>query len=1285
MGQIRTMRALLREAWQGRLRDRPRLLRKLSKLEGSLRRERRVSRELSELGVELRESIAEVRKLKERRPEICYPEDLPIAAHRREIAEAVAANPVVVVSGETGSGKTTQLPKICLELGRGAAGMIGCTQPRRIAAVTVSGRVAQELGQEIGGLVGWQTRFGRKLSRGTQVKFMTDGILLAETRGDRDLLAYDTLIIDEAHERTLNIDFLVGYVRQLLKRRPELKVIISSATMDVARFGAFFNAPVIEVPGQLHPVELRYRPAESEDVEIPSMVARAVDNIDCEGGEGDILVFLSGERDIRETGEVLTGRRFENTEVLPLLASLPAQQQQRAFKTSSRRRIVLATNVAETSVTIPGIRYVIDSGVARISRYNHRTQVQRLHIEAVSQASANQRKGRCGRLGPGICYRLYEADDFEQRDAFTDPEIKRTSLASVILMMIDLNLGSIETFPFLEPPTPAIIREGYRELYELGALDDQRQLTRLGRLLARLPIEPRFGRMLFAAEEEGVVNDVLTIVASLTTDDPRLRPIDRRDEADRLHARFNTETSDFAGIVKLWRFLEEAQVDHRSQGRLRTFCRKNMLSYRRVREWRDVREQLARQAKELGLKRNNAVQKDEAIHRALLSGLLSRIGIRHEKGDYKGARGVRFAIFPGSGLFSKGPKWIMAGELVDTTRLYARRVGAINPDWVEPLAEHLCSYSYHSPYWDAETGFVRVIEKVSLFGLPLEDGRRRDFSRIEPALCRELFIRHALLAGDMPRKPKFLKHNLALVDEMQQVEHKTRHRHVLVDEDRLFAFYDRQLPAEICNARALGRYCGKPGTDLTPLHMRREDFSRVEHRMDGFPDNLTVDGEEFSLSYRHERGHPQDGITVTAPLSHADVLKGWRADWLVPGALTEKVTYMIYGLPKAVRKLISPLEETVRVCVEKITPYKGTLSDALRKVLESERGVSLPREVVTWRETALPVYLRMNYRVLDDEGDVLAEGRELEEVMASVGPIKAVEPSSGGTRAEWERRGITTWDFGDLPDSIEAGESGYGIYYYPALIDRVQSVDLEMCTTADEAAGLHRAGVRRLFALALGKEYRALSRKPSMPLDAATYYSMLGGKLDTLGSELAQAALNHQFLDGCKPLREQAEFEKRLSAGSGGMHNKVHELSRLVSGLLSGAAELSALIDTMPVEAMEDVHVQLAHLVFPGFVANVDADQLSHYPRYFEALRRRIEKARHNPAGDAQKAARIAPHWGRYCALIAVRPRPACDRAALAEYRWMVEEFRVSLFAQELRTACKVSDKRLDTLWARVL
>jgi ATP-dependent helicase HrpA len=875
-------------------------------------------------------------------PAIHYPPDLPISTHRELIADALRRHQVVIICGDTGSGKTTQLPKIALETGRGRQARIGCTQPRRLAAVTVAARVAEEFGQPPGRFIGYQHRFEQRVSPESRIVFMTDGLLLAETRRDRLLRAYDTLIIDEAHERSLNIDFLLGILQGILPRRPDLKLLISSATLDGERFARFFqDSPVLRIPGRLYPIDLRYRPPAEDDADLPRLVAHAVDELTGEA-PGDVLVFLPGERDIRETANTLQGRHLPRTEIIPLLASLPAGEQQRAFRLSANRRIILATNVAETSVTIPGIRYVIDSGLARISRYHHRTRVQRLHIEPISQASANQRMGRCGRLGPGICIRLYDEEEFRRRDPHTDPEILRASLAGVILTMLDLRLGDITRFPFLDPPSPHMIKEGYRELLELGALAERPAaphafealapvLSPIGTRLARLPVEPRLGRILLAAHEEKALRDALIVVAAMECDDPRRRPIDKQTEADTCHARFLTPHSDFAALLQLWRWYD-VQTRQASQGVARRLCRDHFLSFPRMTEWRDLRDQLERLCRELQLNPQSAEGGDTGLHRSLLTGLLGSIGLRDpETNDYRGPHGLRFALFPGSGLLKKrkheahppperasgSPRatpaltWLMAGEMVETSRLYARQAARIDPSWIEPLARHLCKYSYHSPEWDADKGYVRVRERVTLYGLVLVENRLRDYSRIAPAESRALFIRHALVAGEFPRPPPCLGANFARLDALRLAEQKTRRHGQLLDEERVAAFYDRRLPAEICNADALRRWARQASAaELDALQFGPDDLPAADIAT-GYPDTITVAGHHLPLTYHHNPGETEDGILCTLPAGLLENLRAWRAEWLVPGALPEKVHWMLSTLPGKTRRLLAPLDETV--------------------------------------------------------------------------------------------------------------------------------------------------------------------------------------------------------------------------------------------------------------------------------------------------------------------------------------------------------------------------------------
>lgn len=1219
--------------------------------------------------------------------------ELPILAHRDAIVAAIQRHPVVIVAGDTGSGKTTQLPQFCLQLGRGDKRWIGCTQPRRLAAVSVAERVAQELDTQPGDLVGWQHRFDRRLSPQTRVKFMTDGILLAETRGDPDLRRYDTIMIDEAHERSLNIDFLLGYLKLRLPRRPDLKVIVSSATLDVARFSAFFGgAPVVEVPGRLHPVEVRYRPPRDEDDDLARMVADGVDELASER-DGDILVFLPGERDIRAAAETLRGRALRDTEVLPLMASLPPAEQRRAFRVlPGRRRIILATNVAETSLTIPGIRMVLDSGLARISRFNHRTQVQRLHIEPVSRASAEQRKGRCGRLGPGICLRLYDEEDLLRRDAYTDPEIRRTSLGGVILTMADLRLGKIAEFPFLDPPSPAMVREGYRELTELAALDAAGSLTPLGRQLARMPIEPRFARMLIAAAEGKTLRDALTVVAALSCDDPRLRPIDKQAEADKAQAQFQTEKSDFAGLLLLWRWYHDA-ARNGSRSAARRLCSEHFLSFRRMDEWIDVREQLERAVRTMGLDPASASDGDAALHRAMLTGMLSQIGQRDpEKGDYRGARSLRFSVHPGSGLFKKQPAWVMAAELVDTARLYARRVAAIDPDWIEPLARHLCKYSHHSPYWDAEAGTARAMERVTLHGLLLSDGRRRDYSRIDPAFSRELFIRHGLVEGALPRPlPEVVRANLALFETLRDASRKTRGK-VTLDEDELFAAYDRILPPDAVNIAALRAWLRRATPeDAERLRFSAASFPSADTPAHVYPDHVTLAGTKLALSYRHAPGEEDDGITCTVPIDAIPLLRHWPADWLVPGALPDKLSWMLSALPKPLARPLPPLARSVPRLLARLRSPSAPLREALRAALRDEFDVSVPPEA--WPESEVPPHLRIRYRIVDErrrEVYVSREINEIEEFGVEFRRLagRALATTMAQPLEPAERDGLTTWDCGPLPETVEIGQAGWKLVGHPALVDGGKCADVRWFVDAGQAARAHVGGVRRLYLLALGKGLATLAGGGVTPRDTALSYTAMGGNPSELKTDVACAAVDAVMLPSNEPVPRDADtFRQRLESRRVALEQTARTQWQLVQSAIALAADREKELASarLPPDIADDLHEQLAWLVFPGFGRHVAPARLAHYGRYLDAVRMRIVRARENPARDRTRMELIRPHWTRYRDGVKANDGAALAPVALDAYRWAVEEFRVSQHAQELRTPDPISPQRLDRMWNDVV
>ena len=1211
-------------------------------------------------------------------------EELPVFAHRGEIMSAMRSSPVVVVCGDTGSGKTTQLPKMALELGLGLKGRcVAVTQPRRMAAVAMAERVAEELGSETGGVVGYQHRYARKVSPATRVKFMTDGVLLAETRGDPLLRRYDAVIVDEAHERSLNIDFLLGILKRILGRRRDLKVVVSSATLDVERFSAFFGgAPVVRVQGRQHPVEIRYRPPQDgEDCDLAGEVAAAVAELP---PRDDVLVFLPGERDIREAAERLAGSGRDD-DVIPLMASLPAGEQRRAFMPSPRRRVILSTNVAETSVTIPGVRCVVDSGLARISRYIHRTKVQRLQIEPVSQASARQRAGRCGRIGPGTCIRLYSEEDFASREPFTPPELLRSSLAGVILTMLDLGLGDAADFPFMDPPRPAMLREGMTELAELGAVaigaDGQPTLTAVGRRLARIPVEPRLAKIMVAASDLATLPSALPVVAALACDDPRRRPVDEREKARERHAQWRVPGSDFLGVLKMWNWwLDSTKVV--SQTAARKLCRQNYLSYPKMREWRELSRQLGELAARLGLDAKNDGGGPESLHRALLAGLLSRIGkFDTEERDYRGAHGVRFSLHPSSALAKKPPEWVVAGELVDTSRLFARTAAAIDVRWIEQAAGPLCRRSYRAPEWDAATGFVRATEQVSVYGLVVVPSRRCDYSRVDPRGARELFIRFGLVAGEFPHPPPQVRANSAMIGELRRRAEKTR-RPDLFDEAGLDAFFEKAVPEGICSADALRKWLRRASpAELASFALRREDwFGGDGAAPDGFPDAVCVGGARLSLSYRHSPGDEEaDGITCTARKSDAAALGLWRADWLVPGALPAKLAWMLSSLPSALRRVLAPVDEKVSVLVSKLKAGDETLEDAVRRAVYAEWGFRIPPGA--WDGLVPPPHLRVRYRVKDDvSGKVLAASRDLGEVLRAVGAEGAhvaAEPANGGVKH-------VAWDFGPLDEIAAPGRrrSEMGVESYRALHDEGDGVSIRLYGSRAEAEAEHAAGLVRLFAIAMKGKARLPFRAKGLPLGAAMQLKEMGCPDERIAADVLDGAVREAMVRALPPVRDAEAFARRI-AERGGDALRVHaEIAAVLRDSLVAAAEVAERLESggVPEETAESVSTQLAWLVYPGFPRLVPVERLRRYGTYMKGIAVRLDRARFNPAGDRSKEARFAPYWRRYRDAIGAGRR--VNAAALAECRWMLEEYRISLFAQELRTAEPVSPQRLDNLFA---
>ncbi|MCG3145590.1 MAG: hypothetical protein HONDAALG_03225 [Gammaproteobacteria bacterium] len=1252
-------------------------------------RQRRGRPEGLPLADEFEARLARARERLQRRAEMCpvpgYTEDLPVCARRDEIARAIAAHPVVVVCGETGSGKSTQLPKICLSLGRGIRGLIGHTQPRRIAARTLAARIAAELGSAVGAAVGYKVRFSEQIGENTYVKLMTDGILLAETRADRRLEAYDTLIIDEAHERSLNIDFLLGYLKSLLPKRPDMKVIITSATIDPEKFSRHFGgAPIIEVSGRTYPVEIRYRPPlqdeEAEEVDVIAAVVEAVGELS-RIDRGDVLVFLPGEREIRDAAEALGRERLRDTEILPLYARLTAAEQQRIFEPHPRRHIVLATNVAETSLTVPGVRYVVDTGLARVSRYSPRTKVQRLPIERISQSSANQRAGRCGRTARGVCIRLYSEEDHSSRPAHTDPEIRRTNLAAVILQLESLGFGEVDEFPFLDPPEGRYINDAYTLLYELGAVDESRTLTALGRALARLPVDPRIGRLIVAGHEGHCLAELLIIAAVLGIQDPREFPLDARAAAAAAQAVFNDERSDFLWYVNFWN-AHEAQARTLSKKRLAQWCREHYVSPARVREWRDTWDQLRELASGLGYRCNAMPAEYAAVHRALLAGYLSQVAFRTDASEYLGTRGIKPAIFPGSAQFRRRPKWFVAAQIVETSRLYARNVAAVEPEWIERVGAHLVKRSHSDPHWERRAGRVSAYERSTLLGLTIASGRRVDFGRINPAEARDIFIREALVNGEFDTEAKFFARNRALFEELRVFEHKARRLDILADEQAIFDFYDQRIPENVRERRTFEQWLREAErADPDLLLIPREYLLRGEPVTAGlFPDRLRVGALDLVLSYRFEPGHEEDGVTVSVPMLALTQLPPEPFEWLVPGLIKEKVGLLLRSLPKTQRRALVPIPQSIDRCLERMPFRAGNLSAGLARHLGETAGLRL--SAADFRNEVLPEHLVMRFRVLDETGRVLAAGRDLEELQRRLGgSVRASFAQSTG----WQPRAgrITRWDFGDLPATVVVERAGTKVTGYPAIEDLGDAVQLCMVDTAARASVLSRAGLRRLFMLELNAQVKYLRQNLQDFQKMSLLFAPLG-KADTLREDIIAAVFEQVFLaDAGMPARQE-DFMRLRERGRPRIVPAAGALCAQVLECLERAQQLRQRLAGLerPAwrETLADVRAQMQALVYPGFVSATPPERFRHLPRYLKAAIARLEKLVREPARDRQRADQLRPYLRRYAEYCS-RQEGAAAAGALPAYRWLLEEFRVSLFAQELGTAAAVSAARLDREW----
>ena len=1279
-------------------------------------------------------------------PPISFPEELPVSARREEIAAALQANQVIIVSGETGSGKTTQLPKICLSLGRGERGLIGHTQPRRIAAAATAKRIAHELGSAPGMHVGYKIRFNDVLSDGAWVKLMTDGILLAETQSDPLLRNYDTLIIDEAHERSLNIDFLLGYLKQLLAKRPDLKVIITSATIDADRFSRHFEikgrpAPVIEVSGRLYPVELRYRPVESEltqknanagvagsasttkpataattsaargkqQRDLMDAIVDAVDELAL-NGPGDILIFLPGEREIRDAAEALRKHHPPHVEILPLFARLSAQEQERVFKISSARRLVLATNVAETSLTVPGIRFVVDAGTARVKRYSYRNKVEQLQIEAIAQSAANQRAGRCGRVAAGVCIRLYDEQDYLQRPKFTDPEILRSSLAAVILKMKSLKLGDVEQFPFIEPPLGRAIADGYQLLQELGAVDEARELTTLGRQLAKLPLDPRVGRMMLAGRDHDCLSEMLIVAAALSVQDPRDRPAEAQAAADNAHKKFADEKSEFLSYLKMWKWFEEAIDQKKSNRQLQEQCRENFLSQMRLREWRDVHSQLFTLVREQGWRMNEAAATYEQLHLALLTGLLGNVGYKSDDEPlYLGARGIRFHLWPGSSLSKKAGRWVVAGELVETSRLFAQTIANVQPEWLERVGGHLLKKSWGDPRWEKKSGQVSAYERATLYGLVVYSQRRTDYGKIQPAEAREIFIRSALVHGDFETRAPFFAHNQKLIREIENLEHKSRRLDVLVDEELIAAFYDKLLPESIHNTVDFEKWLRQASKDDPKLlYLSRDDLMRHEAAgvtTDLFPKMMRTAGIEMSLTYHFEPGAVRDGVTLTVPLYSLNQVSFARCEWLVPGMLKEKTHLLLKSLPQKLRRHCVPLPDYAAGFCDRVHEAKkfgqGSLLDAVIVDVRSQTTVVI--KTSDFKLETLPAHHFMNFKIIDEHGRQLDMGRNLSALQAELGmqareqfqkiaeqavPAESVVGSNAavGTKPMQSQSAagpanfqqLTTWSFDALPELLEIQQGKQTLIGFPALVDRVTHCDLEVFDDPNEAATFHRHGLQRLFSLQLKEQLKYLEKNVAGLQQMGMQFMALGSQ-EELRDQIIQAGLTRACLQ--LPLPTNAnEFNQRRDEGKARLNLLVNEIARLIGQILGEYHTLPKKLQALKAHtaAQADMKSQLQSLIHKRFVVETEHGQLAHFPRYLKAVQVRLDKLRTDPTRDS----RLMSEW-----LQAAMPWQRALKGGahgdpkMQEFRWMLEELRVSLFAQELKTPMPVSVKRLQKVW----
>ena len=1223
---------------------------------------------------------------------IVFPESLPVSQRKAEIEKLLSEHQVIVVAGETGSGKTTQLPKMCLELGFGNLGTIGHTQPRRIAARSVAARIAEELQTELGDLVGYKVRFNDQISDNTQIKLMTDGILLAEIQTDRFLNQYSCLIIDEAHERSLNNDFILGYLKQLLPRRPDLKVIITSATIDVERFSKHFNnAPIIEVSGRTYPVEVRYRPVvEEDDQDQLQGILNAVDELQAEG-RGDILIFMSGEREIRDTAEALQKQNLKHTEILPLFARLSAQEQNKIFHPSGLNRIVLATNVAETSLTVPGIKYVIDPGTARISRYSYRTKVQRLPIDPISQASANQRKGRCGRVSEGICIRLYSEEDFNNRPEFTDPEILRTNLASVILQMTALGLDDIEAFPFVDAPDKRHIQDGVKLLEELGAFEtvqtksgEKRRLTTIGRQLAQLPVDPRLAKMLLSAVDFGSVYEVMIIVSALSIQDPRERPTDKQQASDEKYRRFADKKSDFLAFLNLWNYVQEQQKEL-TKNQFRRQCQKDFLNYLRIREWQDIYQQIRLAVREMGLPINSEKAEYQQIHTALLSGLLSHIGLKEaEKQQYLGARNAHFAIFPNSVLFKKQPKWVMAAELVETSKLWGRMVAEIEPEWIEPLAEHLTKKSYSEPRWSKSHGAVVADEKVSLYGVPIVAARPVNYGAIDPIVSREIFIQSALVEGDWNTKHKFFKQNQQLIREVEELEHKSRRRDILVDERTLFEFYDQRIGTEVVSQKHFDTWWKKAEKqDPELLNFERSflinDDAEQVSKLD-FPNFWHQGNLKLKLTYQFEPGTDSDGVTVHIPLPLLNQVEMTGFDWQIPGLREELVIALIKSLPKSYRRNFVPAPNYAQAFLGRAVPLEKPLLDTLIYELRRMTGVTVEAEHWHWEQ--IPSHLKMTFRVVDENGKKIAESMNLDELKFNL-KDRVQESISAVADDGIEQSGRHIWSFAELPQCYEQKQRGFSVKAFPAIVDEKDAVGIKLFETEFEQAVAMQQGLRRLLLLNVPSPIKYLHEKLPNKAKLGLYFTPFGRVLDLIDDCIA-CAVDKLIADFGGFVWNEEGFDKLRDFVRENVNEVTVDIAQKVEQILTLTHQLNQRLkgkmDFTMAFALSDMKSQITGLIYQGFVQKSGYARLPDLLRYLQAIDKRMDKLAQDVNRDRAAMLRVEQVQQAYQQLLAKLPKSKPISDEVAEIRYMIEELRVSLFAQQLGTKYQVSDKRILNL-----